>query len=90
MTLKLRLMDYTLEDEGYCVIETSEPKKLIRAAAAYICESDNQCSELMTEQYDPKYDKWLLITEATQSLNSEIDKIRSKYRRLVEGIDNSE
>ena len=90
MILKLRLMDYTLEDDPYCVIETNEPQKLITAAADYICQCKNQCSELISEQWDPKYNKWILITEATQSLNFQIDRIRSNYRRVIEGAEKHE
>lgn len=89
MELKLRLMDYTLEDEGYTVIETASPDMLIKAAGAYICESNAMCSELYVEQWDPKYKKWISITAATDTLNSMISKLMKKYKRLTkqEGSD---
>lgn len=90
MTLKLRLMDYTLEDEGYLVIESGDPRKIVTAAADYICQCNNQCSELMSEQWDPKYSKWIFITPVTEAINKQIDNIRAKYRRLIEGAEKNE
>lgn len=82
-------MDYTLEDEGYIVIETASPDMIIKAAGAYICESNAMCAELYVEQWDPKYNKWISITAATDALNSKIGILMKKYKKLTnwEGSD---
>lgn len=79
MMLRLRLMDYTVDDQEYCIIVTSDIKMLLQAAASYILESKNMCSELSVQQWDPSHDEWLLITDITLDLSRQIDDIRKKY-----------
>lgn len=82
MTVKLKLGDAAGEYRE----EFTEPAKLLRAAERIIAEKEGRCS-LYVLQWDPKYQIWLAITETTETMMREIEKLQAEYIRLLEGVD---
>lgn len=82
MTVKLKLGDAAGEYRE----EFTEPAKLLRAAERIISENEGYCT-LYVLQWDPKYKKWLAITETTETMMREIEKLQADYIRLLEGVD---
>ncbi len=82
MTLKLKLGDAAGEYRE----EFTDPAKLLRAAERIISETEGYCT-LYVLQWDPKYKKWLAITETTETMMREIEKLQADYIRLIEGVD---
>lgn len=82
MTVKLKLGDAA----GDYREEFTEPAKLLRAAERIIAENEGHCT-LYVLQWDPKYKIWLAITETTETMMREIEKLQANYIRLLEGVD---
>lgn len=82
MTVKLKLGDAA----GDYREEFTEPAKLLRAAEKIIAENEGHCT-LYVLQWDPKYKIWLAITETTETMMREIEKLQADYIRLLKGVD---
>lgn len=80
--MRFRLIEPLLNyDEEYTAV-----KQLIADAVDLIEETEGDCI-LRVLQWDPKYDTWIGITEATEALSGQIESIRRKYLKTIEGVE---